>query len=150
MPEIVYLDVCCFKRPFDDAGFKRIRREAEAVAEILEAVQRGTLRLVRSPAHDFENERNPREDRRLATRIWLDAADVRVEADSVPEHRSRELTSLGFAPLDALHIAFAEEAHAKWFATTDDQIIKRASAHRDELRVTIVGPEEIPAKGNPQ
>src|SRR4051794_12881795 len=100
MAEIVYLDVCCFKRPFDDARLDRIRREAEAVAGILDAAQQGRVLLVRSPAHDFENERNPREDRRLATRTWLDTAEVRVDASQLPERRSQELTELGFAPLD--------------------------------------------------
>ena len=65
---MVYLDLCCFKRPFDDASVDRIRREAEAVAAILDMAQAGTFRLVRSPAHDFENERNPREDRRVASK----------------------------------------------------------------------------------
>ena len=74
MGPIVYPDVCCLKRPFDDAAIERVRREAQAVAAILDAAQAGTLQIVRSPAHDFENERNPREDRRLATRLWLDAA----------------------------------------------------------------------------
>jgi hypothetical protein len=61
--EIADLDICCFKRPFDDATVERIRREGEAVAAILDLAQAGTFRLVRSPAHYFENERNPREDR---------------------------------------------------------------------------------------
>ena len=78
--EILYLDVCCFKRPFDDAAAERVRREAEAVAVILDAARAGAIELVRSPAHDFENERNPREDRRLATRLWLDAATASVTA----------------------------------------------------------------------
>ena len=63
MSEIVYLDICCFKRPFDDAALERVRREAEAVAAVLEAAENGRLRIVRSPAHDLENEQNPREDR---------------------------------------------------------------------------------------
>lgn len=144
MADIVYLDVCCFKRPFDDARVERVRREAEAVAKIFEAVEHGMLSLVRSPAHDYENDRNPREDRRLATRLWLQAADVRIEAGPGTEQRARELTDLGFKPLDALHIAFAEDARAKWFATTDDGIVKRASAHDQQLRVAVVGPEQIP------
>jgi len=152
MPEIVYLDLCCFKRPFDDARFDRIRREAEAVAEILEAVQQGRLRLVRSPAHDFENERNPREDRRLATRIWLEAADLRVEADPAIERRARDLATLGFGTLDAFHLAFAEHARAHWFVTTDDGIVKRAAIHRDKLHVIVVAPDGLssPAGGNTQ
>jgi hypothetical protein len=76
--ETVYLDVGCFKRPFDDAAQPRVRREAEAVAAVLDAVARGDVRLVRSPAHDVENARNPREDRRLATALWLDTAAVIV------------------------------------------------------------------------
>jgi hypothetical protein len=46
--EIIYLDVCCFKRPFDDAAIERTRREAEAVASILDAAQAGRFRLVRA------------------------------------------------------------------------------------------------------
>lgn len=67
--EIIYLDVCCLKRPFDDTSAERVRREAEAVAAILEGAGTGKFGLVRSPAHDFENGRNPREDRRMATEL---------------------------------------------------------------------------------
>jgi hypothetical protein len=96
--DIVYLDICCFKRPFDDAAVERVRREAGRVAAILEAVQRGSLRLVRSPAHDFETEQNPREDRRLATRLWLDAADTRVTVDTTLALRAQKLARLRLRP----------------------------------------------------
>src|SRR5947207_14971153 len=125
---MVYLDLCCFKRPFDDASVERIRREAEAVAAILDMAQGGTFQLVRSPAHDFENERNPREDHRLATRLWLEAAAMPVMASPAAAARARELAALGFGPLDALHLAFAEESAARWFVTTDDRLLKPAAA----------------------
>jgi predicted nucleic acid-binding protein len=142
--EIAYLDLCCFKRPFDDATVERIRREAEAVAAILDMAQAGTFQLVRSPAHDFENERNPREDRRLATRLWLDTATVSVAASQVATDRARALAALGFGPLDALHLAFAEASAARWFVTTDDRLLKVAARHREQLTVEIVLPEQIP------
>lgn len=142
--ETVYLDVCCFKRPFDDAGQPRVRREAEAVAAVLEAATEGLVRLVRSPAHDAENDRNPREDRRLATRIWLEAAAVRVGLDEKAVTRTRELVDLGFGPLDALHLACAEQAGAQWFATTDDRLLARARRHHQALRISVVGPAAVP------
>jgi hypothetical protein len=142
--EIAYLDICCFKRPFDDATIERIRREAEAVAAILDMVQAGTFLLVRSPAHDFENERNPREDRRLAARLWLDSASVSVAASDKTRDRARALAALGFGPLDALHLAFAEASAARWFVTTDDRLLKTATRHREQLRLDVVTPDQVP------
>jgi len=140
----VYLDVCCFKRPFDDAANERIRREAQAVAAILDAARAGAVQIVRSPAHDFENERNPREDRRLATSLWLTAATVPVRASPQSATRARELAALGFGPLDALHLAFAEQSAARWFVTTDDRLLKRATTKRDLLSVEVLRPDQVP------
>ncbi len=142
--DIVYLDICCFKRPFDDATEERVRREAEAVATVLDQASRGTVRLVRSPAHDFENERNPREDRRLATSLWLETAVVRVSASGEAGERARDLAALGFSPLDALHLAFAEQSEARWFVTTDDRLLKRARVHRERLSVHVLRPDQLP------
>ena len=114
------------------------------MAAILDAAQAGTLQIVRSPAHDFENERNPREDRRLATRLWLDAATASVPASAAAAARARELTALGFGPLDALHLAFAEQSAARWFVTTDDSLLKRAVTERDRLRVEVLRPDQVP------
>jgi predicted nucleic acid-binding protein len=141
--EIVYLDLCCFKRPFDDATQERVRREAEAVAALLDAAVDGRIQLVHSPAHDFENERNPREDRRLATLLWLRAATIRPAAGGEVPRRARALAALGFDPLDALHLAFAEHADAEWFVTTDDRLLKRAATRKDQLRVHVVTPERL-------
>lgn len=149
MTDIGYLDVCCFKRPFDDATQDRVRREAEAVAAVLDAAARGSIRLVRSPAHDVENDRNPREDRRLATELWLAAAGIQVGASQQAASRARELAALGFSPLDALHLAFAEQSDAAWFATTDNRLLTRARAHRQRLRVRVLTPDEVPLADPP-
>jgi hypothetical protein len=69
--DVVYLDLCCLKRPFDDQRSTRIQLETAAVAALVDRAEREGVRLVRSPAHALENDRNPREDRRLAASIWL-------------------------------------------------------------------------------
>ena len=121
-----------------------MRREAEAVAAVLDAARGGRIRLVHSPAHDLENERNPREDRRLATSLWLQEATVPAALNTEVSDRAPVIEAMGFTPLDALHLAFAEEAAAKWFATTDDQLLKRAQANRTKLRVQVLRPDELP------
>ena len=109
MSDIVYLDICCFKRPFDDATLERVRQEAEAVAAILDL-----------------------------------AATITVSASPQASQRARALADAGFGPLDALHLAFAEQSASKWFLTTDDRLLKRARANPEGLQVRVVRPDEFP------
>lgn len=140
---ILYLDVGALKRPFDDARDARIRREADSVARIFEQVENGVAQIVASPAHRFENDRNPREDRRLATDLWLKKAGISVEVDPEIDERARLLAATGFGPLDALHLALAEASGARWFVTTDDRLLSKARANRERIRVQVVKPDEL-------
>jgi hypothetical protein len=140
---VVYLDICALKRPFDDARSERIRREAEAVVRIFEEAENGKIQLVVSPAHRFENDRNPREDRRLATTLWLQKAGRSIEATPAVDERARFLCGLGFGPLDALHLAFAENAQARWFVTTDDGLIRKALEQRGQMHIEAVRPDQL-------
>jgi hypothetical protein len=116
MSTIVYLDLCCLKRLFDDETIERTRREAAAVAAIMDLAEAGAIDVVHSPSHDFENDQNVREDRRLATRLWLEGATIMVQASQAIAERTLSLAALGFGMLDASHVAYAEAAHARWFA----------------------------------
>jgi predicted nucleic acid-binding protein len=143
MAAIVYLDICCLKRPFDDQRSARVEVETAAVAELVARAERGEIHTVRSPAHTFENDRNPREDRRLATAAWLKGASVEVGVTESATTRARELKELGFTPLDALHAAFAEAAGASWLATTDDRLIALGQRHEARLRVKVANPTHL-------
>jgi len=59
---------------------------------------------------------------------------------------------MGFGPLDALHLAFAEQAATRWFVTTDDRLLKRAATERDRLELEVLRPDQVPfhARGNHQ
>lgn len=84
MSDVVYLDVCCLKRPFDDQRSPRVQLETVAVIQ-----------------------------------------------------------ALGFGVLDALHAAYAEEAGARWLATTDDRLLAAGRRNRDALGVEIVNPIQL-------
>lgn len=46
----IYLDACCLSRLTDDQSQSKIRGEAEAVAQALAGVRRGTFELLSSEA----------------------------------------------------------------------------------------------------
>jgi predicted nucleic acid-binding protein len=139
----IYLDMCCLKRPFDEQRQDRVRREALAVMAIVQRAEQGRAELVRSAALRVENDLNPREDRRFAAALWLDGAAVDVPMSQQAEARARALAALGFAPLDALHVALAELAGAKWLATCDDRLIAVAKRCAADLHVALANPCDV-------
>jgi predicted nucleic acid-binding protein len=58
------------------------------------------------------------------------------------ERRARKFEALGLQPLDALHLASAEEAQADYFCTCDDRFLKRAKAISDS-KTRVVSPIEL-------
>lgn len=72
----LYLDACCYNRPFDDQSQDRIRLEAEAVIGILEQVEEGRWQTVGSEVLGFEIMRCRDSERRERVRVanplaWL-------------------------------------------------------------------------------
>ncbi len=55
-------------------------------------------------------------------------AKVTVALNERIEKRARGLHGSGFDPMDALHLAYAEEAKADYFCTCDDRLLKRVKA----------------------
>ena len=59
----LYIDLSCFNRPFDDQGQERIRRETQAVLDVLRRIIEGSDTLVWSWVLSFENDKHPKPDR---------------------------------------------------------------------------------------
>ena len=55
----IYLDNCCFNRPFDDQKQLRIKLETEAKLDIQKRIVQGKIELAWSYILDLENEANP-------------------------------------------------------------------------------------------
>jgi predicted nucleic acid-binding protein len=99
-------------------------------------------------AHLVENDANPREDRRLAAALWIDGSAVSVPLDTEVEVRAGDILALGFRPLDALHLAFAERAGVRWFVTCDDELLKLAGRLGDALRTLVVAPRTLAGRSH--
>ena len=121
---LLYLDNCCFNRPYDDQSQIRIRIESEAKLFIQSKILAGEIDLAWSYILDFENSINPFPERRWSIAQWKAMAVIDViESPSILEH-AQQFESRGLRGKDALHIACALETGCGYFLTTDDQVIR--------------------------
>jgi hypothetical protein len=124
----VYLDNCCFNRPFDDQSSLTIRLETEAKLDIQGKIKAGLLSLGWSYVLDFENSANPFLERKTEIQIWKGIAGSFVTETPEILEEMNILTSMGLKPLDALHVACAIALHCEYFLTVDKGILKKASS----------------------
>ncbi len=125
----VYLDNCCFNRPFDDQSMLTIRLETEAKLDIQDKIKSGILSLGWSYILDFENNANPFIEKRAEIQKWKNIADSFVNETAEILLQMKELKDNGLKPLDALHIACAISLHCQYFLTVDKEILKKMSNH---------------------
>ncbi len=122
----VYLDNCCFNRPYDDQSHLRIRLEAEAKLKIQEDIRNGDFELAWSYILDYENGKNPFRERREQISKWKTYATNDVDENESVLHLAGMLLEKGIKKIDSLHVACAIQAGADYFLTTDDGILKKA------------------------
>ncbi len=136
----VYLDNCCFNRPFDDQTPLGVRLETEAKLFVQRLVDSGTLALGWSYILDFENSANPCEERRTEIRRWEKLADrFAVETQDVFGRMNKGLSE-GLKPLDALHVACAGSTECDVFLTVDKGILRKAGRFPD---IRIMSPVDF-------
>jgi len=122
----LYLDLCCFNRPYDDQSQTRIWLEAQAKLVLQQKIRDLTCELLWSSTLDFENAQNPFEERRHAIGQWRGLASAWVMADAQVVNLARQAMAFGVGEYDALHLASAIVGKADILVTTDDKLIKRA------------------------
>lgn len=121
----IYLDNCCYNRPFDDQTQLKIALESAAKLAIQTQMRSGELEYVWSDELDVEVGDSQFLDRQEKILPWRDGATVHVAITSAIEDRAIELMQFGIKSADALHLACAESAGCDWFFTTDRGILKK-------------------------
>jgi predicted nucleic acid-binding protein len=129
----VYLDNSVLNRPFDDQRQARVWFETVAFVLILTLIERGECTLVWSPVIDLENRYNPDEQRRKWVAGCAELATIHSSLRPEVRDRALELELKGVKPIDALHIASAEDAATDVFLTCDDRLIRRYSGSMKAL-----------------
>jgi len=131
----VYLDNCCFNRPYDDQSHLRIRLEAEAKLKIQEEIRNGIFKLVWSYILDYENSKNPFRERKEQIAKWRIYAVEDIAENEEVLDVAKILQGHRINNIDSLHIASAINAGADYFLTTDAGILKKAMLVQ-RIRVT--------------
>ena len=134
----IYLDNCCYNRPFDDQSQLLTRLETQAVLFILERVKAGDCDLVWSYILDLESEAHPHPRRRKDVQQWKTMAVSDIEESDVLLLLMESFEQRKLKSADALHLASAVMAEANFFITVDRGILNKPVS---EIRV--VNPEQF-------
>lgn len=119
----VYLDNCCFNRPYDDQSQLKIFLETQAKLQIQKEILQGKHELVWSFILEYENEQNPFDIRKMEIKDWKGVARQLVISNDEIVSFAKGLLKKGIKEKDALHIACAVNAGCDIFFTTDKKLI---------------------------
>ena len=126
----IYLDNCCFGRPFDDPNFPRIFQEAQATLFIQDKIRAGEIELATSYMLHYENLQCPRKPRREHVAQFLKSnTSIYISVDSAEAvaAKAEQFISTGIKQKDAYHVASAIIAGCNYFLTVDDRLLKLKS-----------------------
>lgn len=121
----IYLDNCCFNRPFDDQSYLSIFLETYAKLAIQDLVNEKEINLIWSFILDYENNANPDEIVKHEISGWRNKAYKMVNRNTPLLKAAQRIKDAGFGNKDALHIASAVEVNADYFITVDKGILKK-------------------------
>ncbi|WP_029545391.1 hypothetical protein [Selenomonas sp. AB3002] len=136
----LYLDCCCYNRPFDDLSQERVRLESDSVLAIITRslmngdtiLGSGTLGL------EIAAIRNP--EKRAKVADLCQVVTERIAHSESLEQRAKQLQLEGLHVMDSFHVASAEIGEADIFLTVDDKLIKLC--RKITLTVRVMNPLE--------
>ena len=127
----IYLDNCCFNRPFDDQSQIRIKLEAEGKLKIQEEIRAGRFQLAWSYILDYENSKNPFQERKIRISGWRKYSFLNIDESVEILKIANSFNQIGLKKLDSLHIACAIQSNCDYLLTTDDKVLKRSNQISD-------------------
>jgi len=122
---LIYLDNCCFNRPFDNQANIKIRLETEAKLFIQDQIKAGKIKFVWSYILDFENSANPFTEKKDIIAGWEKYASGMIFPSENITRIAHDFLNQKIKVKDAIHVACAVEGGCDFFLTTDHELIKK-------------------------
>ena len=120
----IYLDNCCFNRPYDDQTQLRVELETRAKLFIQNLIAQNKVNLAWSYILDYENSRNNFSQKRRAIQKWRRFAALDVEESAEILETANAIRKTGVRNADSLHLACAIAAKCDYFISVDDRVLK--------------------------
>ena len=134
----IYMDNCCFNRPYDNQNYLKIELETKAKLKIQEMIVGGELELVISYILEQENDDNPYTERKTAIEDFFRYAIIDIdETDEIIEIANKARKT-GLKTKDSLHVACAIVANCDYMLTTDKRFLKYVDA-----RIQVLNPMQF-------
>lgn len=121
----IYLDMCCFNRPYDDQAQPRIQFEAAAKLMVQSLIVDGDVDFTWSYVLEFENNKNPFVEKRNTILAFKQYAQEIVSPGPAIEGIAKTLQSQGLKTYDSLHMACAVYSGCDYFLTVDDRVLNK-------------------------
>jgi predicted nucleic acid-binding protein len=135
----IYLDNCCYSRPFDDQGQDRIHLESEAVLAI---IKRGRLKqdnIWGSSALKLEMDGIKDITKKEKVELLYQIARNEITFSDDVALRASDIMSLSsIRSFDAIHVAVAKKGEVDYFLTTDTRLEK--ACEKLSLKVKVMNP----------
>ena len=134
----IYLDNCCYNRPYDDQSQFSVNLESLAKLHIQTQIRNGEYELATSDMLYYEVQQMPHESRKQAIEAYIEefsSVHVGYERQEMVESKAAKIMQSGVKYKDACHVASAILAGCSFFLTTDKRLLKYSTEE-----ITIVNP----------
>jgi predicted nucleic acid-binding protein len=136
----LYLDNCCFNRPYDNQAQEKIHLEGEAILTIVKKTKEGNGEIFGSPALELEiGQITNAEKKEKVKYFYRQSISNTIEYNENILNRVKELSEQStIRTLDRFHLAFAENTGVDVLLTTDIKLEKACS--KLNLNIKVMNP----------
>ena len=135
----LYLDNCCYNRPFDDLTQEKNNLEAQAIKVIIDKYWKDEFEIYTSDALVIEmNNIKDQIKRAKVLEVYNKLNLINIPFSNNIIKRASEIRQYNIKNMDSLHIAYAESSNIDYFVTTDRLLIN--ASNKADLKVKVINP----------
>ena len=138
----IYLDNCCFNRPYDSQDSFKVSMETRAKLHIQKEIREQKIEMVGSYMLEYENSQNRDQMKKNRIKEYQDTYSsyyVPIERREELQDKIADIMQSHISYKDATHLACAIFAGCDYLLTTDTRFQKRYKGHE----IKILNPLEF-------